>query len=624
VVLDLSELPFAELCAHLERTFRHIADAARLGFRIELDPRLPRSIYTDGQRLQQILKNLLSNAFKFTHAGEVRLRIAPAGDGWRRGQPVFGRAGAALVFEVSDTGIGIPADKQKLIFEAFQQADGTTSRKYGGTGLGLSICRELARLLGGEIRLESVPDEGSAFTLYLPQTYPAPRRWSPGAGDQPGGSGNGRDKGHARAIERTGGAAVSAYVPAQIAAAAVVAERLVDDRAAIRPGDRVLLIVEDDSDFAQILVDLAHEYGCKAVLATHGAAALALSREFDFAAVMLDIILPEITGWTVLDQLKRDPSTRHVPVHILSIMDEQRHARNRGASSYLIKPVSLEMLREVFSKIIGAREGILKHVLVVEDDPAQSAVLAERIESDTVQVAVVGSGQAALDTLDAMEYDCLILDLGLPDMTASQLVKAIAQRLDGRMLPIIVYTARDLHGAELTQINRIASDVIVKDLRSLERLLDATACVLYGMPADANGRSPSSAPAGRLHGDLAGKKVLIVDDDVRNIYALTGVLEDQGVEVVFAENGQDGIDLLRATPGIDLVLMDVMMPQMDGYETMQAIRKMHEFKDVPIVALTAKAMKGDREQCIEAGASDYIAKPVDPEQLFALLRGLLP
>ncbi len=596
--VGIERMLFADLGGYIERTFRQVAQDKKIDFTVELTPALPRAIYTDSKRIQQVLKNMLSNAFKFTERGEVSLRISLATQGWSPDQKTLNSANSVMAFSVSDTGIGIAADKQKIIFEAFQQADGTTSRKYGGTGLGLSISREIARLLGGEICLVSTPGKGSTFTLYLPQSG------TEGATENV-------YKEHPLTPERSDPPSPPDFsLPTTIT----------DDRNEIQPGDLVLLIVEDDISFARILLDMARQQGFKALLALRSDTALAMARKFQPNAITLDLRLPVVDGWTVLDRLKHDANTRHIPVHIISAEDGRQRGLQLGAIAYLQKPVTSEALTEALTEIKGFLERQVKNLLVVEDDENQRHSIVELIGNSDVYTTAVGTGAEALATLRSGHFDCVVLDLGLPDMTGFELIERIKQE-SATEIPIIVYTGKELNKQEETELKRIAETIIIKDVRSPERLLDETALFLHRVQA--NLPEPKRQMLEQLHQIdtvLAGKKVLIVDDDMRNIFALTSMLEHHQMHVLYAENGIDGITVLQNTPDINIVLMDVMMPEMDGYETMSTIRQLSQFRSLPMIALTAKAMKGDREKCIEAGASDYITKPVDVEQLLSLLR----
>ena len=599
--IDMVQLTIADLCEPLERTFKQVAIDKGLNFTIELDSELPPTIYTDAKRLQQILKNLLANAFKFTEKGEVSLRVFVAKQGWSSDHEKLNRADRVIAFAVRDTGIGIAPEKQKIIFEAFQQADGTTSRKFGGTGLGLSISREITRLFGGEIKLVSRPGEGSTFTLYLPQPLS-------GAGE----------------MGRTGdGVKSSPHHPTTPPPhhTPLISTPVIDDRNNIQPGDRTLLIVEDDTKFARILLDMARQCEFKGILAHSGNTGLALAQEYQPTAILLDIHLPGIDGWTVLDRLKHDANTRHIPVHVMSVEEGKQRSLQQGAIAYLQKPISSETLHQALTKIKGFVDRRVKNLLIVEDDENQRQSIVALIGNGDVATTAVSTGTQALSAIANGKFDCVVLDLGLPDMSGFELIEQIKKLPNGETLPIIVYTARELTRSEDTQLQRIAETIIVKDVRSPERLLDETALFLHRVQA--NLPAPKRQILEQLQTSdtlLADKKILIIDDDVRNIFALTSLLERYQMQVLYAENGSDGIAVLDNNPDINAILMDVMMPEMDGYETTRRIRSNPKFKSLPIIALTAKAMQGDREKCIEAGASDYITKPVDTEQLLSLLR----
>ncbi|HLL71780.1 MAG TPA: HAMP domain-containing protein [Pyrinomonadaceae bacterium] len=614
--IDISDVSFEDVSGQLERSFQQVALDKKLSFAIERDERLPAFMRTDEKRLQQILKNLLSNAFKFTEQGGVTLRVAPATHEQKFYQESLNRAERVVAFSVTDTGIGIAPDKQRIIFEAFQQADGTTSRKYGGTGLGLSISREIARLLGGEIRVASVPDEGSTFTLYLPLAY------APAAPQSGNGSGYALDA--SGGTRTTHAPTASSWTPPafyDVDAALVEVSDIADDRNQIFDGERVVLIVEDDLNFARILLDLAREKNFKGLVATRGDAALALARKYKPDAITLDIKLPDRDGWTVLDRLKHDPNTSHIPVHIISGEEQRQRALHLGAITHLQKPVSREDLGSAFDQIAAFADRRVRRLLVVEDDEVQRMSIVELIGNGDVTTTAVATGQEALDALQAEPFDCMVVDLKLPDMSGFELIEKIQRDLGRADLPIIVYTGKELTAKEETQLRKVADAIIVKEVSSPERLLAETALFLHRV--EANLPEPKRRMLEQLHRRdpvLAGRKVLIVDDDVRNIFALTSALESHNMEVVHAENGQEGIDTLQATEGVEAVLMDIMMPGMDGYEAIRAIRQIEQFKNLPIIALTAKAMKADRDRCIEAGASDYISKPLDIDQLLSLLR----
>ncbi|CAH0174534.1 Sensory/regulatory protein RpfC [Massilia sp. Bi118] len=630
VTLDVSEYRFSALRNYVDRTFRHMAEAKHLGFGVELADNLPTALMTDTTRLQQVLKNLLSNAFKFTSHGQVSLNISLVTSGWTADHPHLLHADAVLAFSVSDTGVGIPSDKLQLIFEAFQQADGSTARKYGGTGLGLSISRELARLLGGEIRVESTVNIGSTFTLYLPynragfinyeQTrQPQPARLAPP--QQPVTLAAPAPALLLEVETDTATAVGTALAVSDPSSGLVEYASMLDDRGLIVPGDPSVLIVEDDERFAKTLLDFAREKNFKGIVTHRGDSALSLARDFQPAAILLDIDLPDIDGLTVLERLKRDPGTRHIPVHVLSAMRERERALRQGAISYINKPVSREMLNEEFTRIQKFLMGGKRSLLVVEDDMAQRESIVGLIGDSDVRIVTVETGAAALEALSGQHFDCMVLDLTLPDISGFELLDQIGKLPALRDLPIVIYTAAELGRKEVTKLKRYAKTIVVKDARSPERLLDETALFLH--------RSHASLPdlqrriLEEIHaadGGLAGRKVLIVDDDLRNIFALSSLLERQQMQVLFAENGRDGIEVLEKDPSIEIVLMDIMMPEMDGYDTMRAIRRIPKFKSLPIITLTAKAMKGDRDKCIAAGASDYITKPVDVAQLLSMMR----
>jgi CheY-like chemotaxis protein/signal transduction histidine kinase len=609
--IEVSDVSIDDITAQLERSFHQLAQDKNLGFFVERSDNLSPTVLTDDKRLQQILMNLLSNAFKFTDQGNVVLKIAPAPKDEKYFLDSLNRAGEVVAFSVHDTGIGIPAEKQRIIFEAFQQADGTTSRKYGGTGLGLSISREIARLLGGEIRVTSTPNEGSTFTLYLPRNYVPARAIASPSSRKP--------RKALKEIE-------PAWTPDEtfdsegLALLSSDTAEILDDRNEIEDGDRTVLIVEDDINFARILLDLAHEKGFKGLVATMGNMALALAHKYSPAAITLDIRLPDRDGWTVLDRLKHDAKTRHIPVHIITVEEHRRRALRQGALTHLQKPVSNEDLTKTFDEINAFAERGARKLLVVEDDDVQRMSVVELIGNGDVNTTAVGTGQEALNMLEYEKFDCLVLDLKLPDMSGFELIEKL--QTNGRSdLPIIVYTGKELTRKEELHLKRVARSIIIKEADSPERLLAETALFLHRV--EANLPEPKRRMIEQLSRKdpvLAGRKVLIVDDDVRNIFALTSALEGYNMNVVHAENGQEGLNLLKATPGIEAVLMDIMMPEMDGYEAISAIRQMEEFKQLPIIALTAKAMKADRDHCLEVGASDYISKPLDIDQLLSLLR----
>ncbi|PYS16556.1 MAG: hybrid sensor histidine kinase/response regulator, partial [Acidobacteria bacterium] len=564
---------------------------------------LSEGMYTDQRRLQQVLKNLLSNAFKFTEKGRVSLNISPATTGWSADNQALNKAECVVAFSVIDTGIGIAPDKHKIIFESFQQADGTITRKYGGTGLGLSISREIATLLGGEIRLDSTVGEGSTFTLYLPATYMPDM--------------NKRRRPHASA--QVAGETLPHAREPEMEVSLIMENAVDDDRSEIEPGDRTLLIIEDDVNFARIMMEMARERGFKTIVATRGDAGLALARQYTPTAITLDIELPGMDGWSVLDRLKHTKNTRHIPVHIISVAEERQRGLKMGAMAFENKPATPEQLRDALGRIESFVQRGVKSLLVIEDDTVAQQSIKELIGEGDVETIAVGTAQEAMNQLRSKHYDCIVLDLGLPDMNGFELMQHIKSEIGD--IPIIIYTGKDLSHKEETELRRLAETIIVKDVRSLERLLDETALFLHRVEESLP--EPKRQMLEQLHKKdpiLEKKKVLIIDDDMRNIFALTSLLERYDMEVLYAENGKDGIETLKTVPRIDVALVDIMMPEMDGYEAMRQIRAMEELNSIPMIALTAKAMKGDREKCIEAGASDYITKPADSEQLLSLLR----
>ncbi|WP_434422962.1 response regulator [Nannocystis pusilla] len=587
--IDIDELMIESLRDQVERSFRPVAETRRLAFEIHVGANVPPVIYTDPRRLLQVLKNLLSNAFKFTDKGKVDLRIEPAPDR-------HGRAGQVIAFSVTDTGIGIPPHKQRIIFEAFQQADGTTSRRYGGTGLGLSISREIARLLGGEILVRSAPGAGSTFTLLIPQTP-----------------------------EAVLGGPSSLDLPAEGAPDDASPAILRDDRERIVPGDRTLLIIEDDPTFARLILDLAREKGFKGLVALRGDDGLALARDVKPDAITLDLNLPGLDGWTVLDRLKHDPRTRHIPVHLISgaEVDARPRALKQGALAFLSKPVSRAALAAALANVKGFVERRVRSLLVVEDDPLQRDALVDLIGDGegNVVVTAVSSAEEGLGLLRERHFDCAIVDLGLPAMSGFEMIRAVRGDARLRELPIIVHTGQSLTAEEELELGRMTEAIIVKSPESLEHLLDEAALFLHRVEAELPAtRHQLLAQQIDVDPVFTGKRVLVVDDDVRNIFAITSVLERHKMRVLYAEDGRRGLAILRDNPDIHAVLLDVMMPEMDGYEAMREIRKDPRFASLPLIALTAKAMRGDREKCLGAGASDYITKPVEPDRLLSLLR----
>jgi HAMP domain-containing protein/CheY-like chemotaxis protein/signal transduction histidine kinase len=604
--IQIQEFNPQELESFAERSFRQIAEQKGLDYEIKIDESAPALMKTDPQRLEQVLRNLLSNAFKFTDSGKVELNISAAGPASHLISPILREATNVVAISVTDSGIGIPKDKQRIIFEAFQQGDSGANRKHGGTGLGLTISREIIRLLGGEIHLSSEQGQGSTFTVYLPETYVATATPTDFATTS------------LRSPELT--SPTDVVLPQDL----FTKTEFIDDRYEIRHGDKTLLVIDDDEHFADVMIDIAHQKGFKAVVAHKGDTGLALAHEFIPDAIILDINLPVMDGWTLLTRLKHHPRTRHIPVQIISISEERHRGLQEGAFAYLVKPVSSEALDSAINNILDFIKRGTKTLLVVEDDEAQRKAIVELIGAGDLNIIPASTGEEALNLIKTERVDCMVLDLSLPDMDGFELLEEIKSRHND--LPVIVYTGRELTEKEETQLKRYADSIVIKGVSSPERLLDETALFLH--------RIESKLPKEKeqilkqlhdLDAVLANKKVLIVDDDVRNIFALTSVLEnsvsaDQPMRILFAENGRDGIEILEQNPDIDLVLMDIMMPGMDGYETIKELRKKEHFRKLAVIALTAKAMKGDREKCMEAGASDYIAKPVDVEKLLSLMR----
>ena len=601
VTVEAEEIFFSNLLDAVGRPFRHEADTRQLSFKVDLDPSLGRSLITDAKRLQQVLKNLLSNAFKFTDRGGVQLKVSAAPAGWTSTHPILSQAQTVVAFEVADTGIGIPAEKQKIIFEAFQQADASTSRKYGGTGLGLAISRELSNLLGGEIQLRSSPDVGSTFTLYLPITYAGPS-----------------------VATRPPNAPGTPPVQAPIVLPERVVEQIPDDRHEIQPGDSILLIVEDDPHYCRVLVDLARDRGFKVLVAMRGADALELAKQYQPNAVSLDVFLPDMLGWSVLSQLKQNPLTRHIPVQIITLDEDKHHGLARGAFSFVSKPTTTEGVEAALRRIKEYSTPRRKRLLVVEDNPAEQMSISELLGYDDVEIETADTGRGALDALRRQPADCVVLDLRLPDMSGFQVLEELGADEKLSEVPVVVFTGRELSPEEDARLHTMARSIVVKGVESPERLLDETALFLHRVVTELPPEKQRMLE--RLttsDEDLVNRTVLLVDDDARNIFALSSVLERRGMRVLAATTGNEAIQLIESNPDIAIVLMDIMMPEMDGYQTMEQIRTNANFRRLPIIALTAKAMKGDREKCLDAGASDYLAKPVNTEQLLSALRSWL-
>ncbi|MEZ0356416.1 response regulator [Mycobacterium sp. SA01] len=617
--LEREVIVVSDLVAFLERTFRPIAENKGVAFRVMVSDSAPAQLISDYTRVKQIAKNLIANAIKFTDEGSVTVTLSGAGD--NEGNPGNGY----LAMAVTDTGIGIDENDHHLIFESFQQAARGTTRQYGGTGLGLAISRELARNLGGEITLRSALGEGSTFTCHLPVAGPHGSDSAPSATPT---SALAPSSPVAEPVpmplsENGAGPALDGTSPPPLDGAfASIGAVDISDIHWPRGTKPVLLVVEDDPTFAGLLVELATEAGFDAVVTASGRTALALAKERQPAAITLDIGLPDMAGWVVLDVLKHDLATRHIPVNVISGSNDDGRGRRMGAIHTLNKPADVADLRSMFGAVAEFLKPGPRHVLVAEDDASQRQVVKHMIESDDIAITCVGTGQQVLAELAGpTSYDCLVLDLGLPDMDGIDLIERVKDQLKQKHLPVIVHTGRELTMAETQRLEVLASAIVLKNAKSPERLLDETALFLHRVANDMpdSAREILSNPK-RIDESLKGNTVLLVDDDVRNVFSLGSALKRYGITVIPARNGQEGLDSLAAHPEVGLVLMDIMMPVMDGYEAMRRIRAESRWRSLPIVALTAKAMKGDRQKCLDAGASDYVTKPVDMDQLTSVLR----
>jgi HAMP domain-containing protein/signal transduction histidine kinase/DNA-binding response OmpR family regulator len=603
VTVEAEEISFIGLRDTIDRNFRHVAENKNLPFHVDFDSDLPRSMVSDSKRLQQILKNLLSNAVKFTTQGHVDVRVGFAKTGWSVDHPVLSKVENVVSFAVEDTGIGVAPEKQRLIFEAFQQADAGTSRKYGGTGLGLAISRELASLLGGEIRLVSAHGQGSTFTLYLPLQYKGPSMPTAPSGPR-----------HHEEPTKPSSHAIRVLNVAR-------EEEIPDDREHIVDGEPMVLIIEDDPHHARILLGLARDKGFQALVATRGAVGLQLARQYRPTAITLDIYLPDMLGWTVLNNIKSDSNLRHIPVQIITLDEDRQSVLSRGAFALLTKSPTTAGMEAAFDRLRDFTTARTKRLLVVEDNDIERESIVALLDHEDIELKAVATGEETLAELKSKAYDCVVLDLRLPDMTGFELLEKIQAVPDLATLPIVVFTGKELSFEEESRLKLMAKSIVLKDVQSPERLLDETALFLHRVVADLPIEKQKMLE--RLHDSnevLYGRKVLVVDDDARNIFALTSLLESRDMDVVSATNGRQAIQMIQETPDIAIVLMDIMMPEMDGYQTIGEIRKDKQFRNLPILAITAKAMKGDREKCLEAGASDYIAKPVNSDQLLSLMR----
>lgn len=592
----------SRLVEGLRMTFQPLAAEKKLEFSVEIQSGTPVSLYTDRQRLEQILKNLLSNAVKFTESGTVSLTVSR--------QP-----GEGVAFTVRDSGIGIAEEQQESIFEAFRQADGTTNRRYGGTGLGLSISRDLARLLGGSISVTSAPGQGSIFTLVLPEEYveqePSQYAEAPVVAVQPPAA-------PARVTP-------PAPVAVRVSPPAEPIPRFADDREKAPFTKRCILVIEDEVRFAHILYDLAHELGYNCLVAHAADEGFDLAASFIPDAILLDMRLPDHSGLTVLQRLKELPSTRHIPVHVISVEDRQEAALQMGAIGYAVKPTTREELKDVFARLEAKLTQKVKRILLVEDDALQRDSIARLIGDDDIEITAVGFAQDALELLRDNAYDCMIIDLKLPDMLGNELLKRMSIDDICAFPPVIVYTGRNLTRDEEAELLKYSRTIIIKGARSPERLLDEVTLFLHKVESQlSNERQKMLKTARSRDRVFEGRKILVVDDDVRNIFALTSALEHKGAIVEVGRNGLEAIEKLNTVDDIDLVLMDVMMPEMDGYEATIEIRKNPRWRKLPIIAVTAKAMKDDQDRCLQAGSNDYLAKPIDLDRLFSLIRVWLP
>ncbi|WP_122509232.1 response regulator [Pseudomonas viridiflava] len=591
----------SRLVEGLRGLFQPLATEKRLQFTVEMQAGAPTMLYTDRQRLEQILKNLLSNAIKFTETGTVSMIVSR--------QP-----GSGIAFTVRDSGIGIAEEHQQSIFEAFRQADGTTNRRYGGTGLGLSISRDLASLLGGSISVTSAPGQGSIFTLVLPEQYVEQSTEAQGA--------------NIAAVVST------PVMPAPAVARPVVEPVVVrdeaipvfdDDRDKAPFDKRCILVIEDEVRFAQILFDLAHELGYYCLVAHAADDGFNLAARFTPDAILLDMRLPDHSGLTVLQRLKELAPTRHIPVHVISVEDRQEAALHMGAIGYAVKPTTREELKDVFAKLEAKLTQKVKRILLVEDDALQRDSIARLIGDDDIEITAVGFAQEALDLLRDNIYDCMIIDLKLPDMLGDELLKRMSTEEICSFPPVIVYTGRNMTRDEEAELMKYSRSIIIKGARSPERLLDEVTLFLHKVESQLSNERQKMLKTARSRDKVfEARKILVVDDDVRNIFALTSALEHKGAVVEIARNGLEAIAKLNEVEDIDLVLMDVMMPEMDGYEATIEIRKDPRWRKLPIIAVTAKAMKDDQERCLQAGSNDYLAKPIDLDRLFSLIRVWLP
>jgi signal transduction histidine kinase/DNA-binding response OmpR family regulator len=583
MTLNIAPINLQDFVSDVLRNFKHVAEGKGLELIAHLDQQLPETIWSDPQRLNQILKNLLSNAIKFTDKGSVIFAIK---------QDSYGH----VLISVSDTGIGIPENKHEAVFEAFQQADGGTSRKYGGTGLGLSISRELAGLLGGSIEMKSKEHEGSEFTLVIPVKLIAMKEEQSLSSTYLSDSAN-------ETISQT---------------SFLNYPTIADDRNSLVSGDHVVLIIEDDLKFASILLRLANEKGFRCITASTGEDGLLMATKFNPVAIILDMDLPGMQGKGVLRRLKDNPAMRHIPVHIISARSMTMQPLLDGAVSYLVKPVEKHQLEHAFNRIEQFVKRKIKHLLIIEDNDNSRKAMKLLVCSDNVNCMEASTGKEALEIFKEQPIDCIILDLGLPDISGFDLIRQLEREDKSALPPIIIYTGRELTREENAELEKYAQSIIIKGVKSEERLIDETSLFLH----HALSNLPKSEPEKVFNKEaiFEGKTILLAEDDMRNVFALKLVLNQYGMEVLRAENGREALTMLEENPAIHLVLMDIMMPEMDGYEAMKHIRARQKYRNLPILALTAKAMKDDKQKCIDAGANDYVTKPIDLEQLLSLMR----
>jgi CheY-like chemotaxis protein len=598
IEMQSEDVLLMELMGTIEKKFQAFADKKGLGFHIDTIGNLPEILQTDGQRLKQIVNNMLSNAFKFTNEGEIRITIRRPLESEQENLATFNLAAdESIVISVSDTGIGIPKDKQQKVFEAFQQVDGSTSRRFGGTGLGLSISRQFARALGGDLQLESEKGKGSSFKLYLPEKIAISQQEIEDALES--------------SVESNDSVRKDTLLPQIVA----------DDRDNLSENDKVLLIIEDDPNFAKITAELAQEKNFKYLIAMDGKNGLELAQQYKPHAIFLDVGLPQLDGWSVMERLKDDPDTRHIPVHFMSGHDQSHDAKQMGAIGYLHKPVNTEQLVDAFKNIQRFISDKLKKLLIIVDNELHQQEIETLVGGGEIEITLAATKLQALQELNQANFECLILDVDVEQGTGIELLDELSKDERLSQVPVIVHSNRDLSLDEENILQRVGNKLILKEVYSPERLLDEATLFLHQVEANLPAEKQKMLEQVRdKQAIFKDKKILMVDDDVRNVFALVNVLEEKGMEVIVGQNGKDALKLLEEHPDFDLVLMDIMMPEMDGYEAMREIRKQVRFRKLPIIALTAKAMKGDKAKCIEAGANDYLAKPLDKTKLLSLMR----